>query len=127
VALSDESSSLARPLTVLDQTGKELREGIRNIAKAHDVETIVVGFPDPLRTDENERTRPVERFIRTILEPLDRPLVRVSERYTTKQATRLRRERGQSGEASDAEAAALILQRYLDEGDASAGESADDR
>ena len=117
VALSDESASLARPLTVLEQTGEDLRERIRDLIQEHEVGTIVVGFPEPLQTNVNERTRQVDAFIETVLEPLDQPLVRVSERYTTKQATRLRRERGQSGEATDAEAAALILQRYLDDRD----------
>lgn len=115
IALSDPSGALARPLTVLEERGEELTDRIRGLVREYGVDRVVVGYPKPLRVEENERTRQVDAFLRDVLEPLDVPVVTVSERYTTRQAERLRRERGQPDEASDAEAAALILQRYLDE------------
>lgn len=114
LALSDDTGTLASPLEVVDREGQDLSERLRAVLEEHDVGRVVVGYPVPLRTDENERTRQVDRFIERFVEPLPVEHTVVSERYSTAEADELRRQRGAGGEAGDDEAAALILRRYLE-------------
>jgi RNase H-fold protein (predicted Holliday junction resolvase) len=101
-------------LTTLDREEVDLEDHLTGLVEEESVDRIVVGYPDPLRTDENERTRQVDGFIENVVDPLPVPHVTVSERYTTKQADELREHRGDLSEnPPDAEAAALILDHYL--------------
>lgn len=113
LALSDETGTLASPLEIVDRQQQDLNERLRAVVEAFGVERVVVGYPVPLRTDENERTRQVDRFIERFVEPLPVPHSTVSERYSTVEADELRRRRDAGGEAGDDEAAALILDRFL--------------
>jgi len=115
LALSDGTGALAFPLEIVDRKRQNLAARLRALLDTYDVETIVVGYPVPLRVSENERTRQVDRFIERFVEPLDVPHVTVSERYSSREADRLRRRREAGGEAGDDEAAALILERFLRE------------
>lgn len=113
LALSDETGTLASPLEVVDRQQQDLDDRLRTVLGEFEVERVVVGYPVPLRTDENERTRQVDRFIERFVEPLPVPHTMVSERYSTAEAEELRRRRDAGGTAGDDEAAALILDRFL--------------
>lgn len=114
LALSDETGTLASPLEVVDRENQDLDDRLRTVLEEFGVERVVVGYPVPLRTDENERTRQVDRFIERYVEPLPVPYTAVSERYSTAEADELRRRRDAGGTAGDDEAAALILDRFLE-------------
>lgn len=124
LALSDETGVIATPLNVVDRTEEDLGEHLRAVIRDHDVDRVVVGYPEPLRTEENERTRQVDEFIQNFVEPLSVPYTVVSERYSSREANQRRRQREGEGEAGDDEAAALILDRYLQSNPA--GETEDD-
>lgn len=114
LALTDSARTISRPLRVVDRQRESLGNHLRNIIESHDVGKIIVGYPTPLKIDQNERTRQVDEFIEHFIESLSIPHETISERYSTREASRLRRKKGQSGEGTDAEAAAMILQYYLE-------------
>lgn len=114
LAVSDEAEVIASPLKVLDRDENHILETLRQIVDNQSIDEIVIGYPKPLKADSNERTRQVDKFIREYVRPLEKPFYRVSERYTSSEASRLREERGDNGPASDDEAAAVILQYFLD-------------
>lgn len=114
LATTDETATITIPLETVDRREENLSGRLNDILEDHEVDRIVVGYPDPLKVDENERTRQVDNFIAEFVEPLPVPYESVSERYTTKRAGELREERGTTSEDQpDAEAAALILDQYL--------------
>jgi putative Holliday junction resolvase len=118
LALSDETGTLASPYGTIDRNEQDVNKQLAELIRQKSIDRIIVGFPRPLKTDTNERTRKVDEFIETIIQPLSVPHETVSERYTTKEARRLREQRDDNpSSASDAEAAALILQHYIDSGD----------
>ncbi len=115
IALSDGTGTLASPCRNVDRQTEDLLKVLRKLVQNEGVDRIIVGFPEPLQVDSNERTREVETFIDQFIEPLSVPYETVSERYTTKEARRLREVRnGAPSQTPDEEAAALILQHYLD-------------
>lgn len=114
LAITDETGTITRPLTTIDREEVDLADQLADLVKNQSVDRIIVGYPDPLKTNENERTRQVDNFIETFVQSLPVPHKTVSERYTTKQADELRKHRGDASEhPPDAEAAALILDHYL--------------
>lgn len=115
LATTDRTRTVATPLVTLDRSESDVGDRLKEIVDRHNIERIIIGFPDPLRTNQNERTREVEQFIETYIKPLMIPYETVSERYTTKRARRFRIHRGDdASRVPDSEAAALILQNYLD-------------
>ncbi len=113
LALTDETGTLATPLRIVDRDEESLSGVLEELLAERDVELLVVGYPDPLKTDENERTRQVDRFLRTEVEPLGIAYETISERYTTSMAETLRRLREDPEAAGDDQAAALILEQFL--------------
>lgn len=105
---------IATPWGVVDRCSESLSDVLDDLIREKEIKKIIVGYPTPLKTDENERTRQVDEFIDHFIRDREIPFETVSERYSTKEATRLREERGETGEGSDAEAAAMILEYYLD-------------
>lgn len=113
LALTDTDRVLSRPYRVVDRESESLSAILDSLLKNHDIERVIVGYPEPLKVSENERTRQVDRFIEEFVQPLPVPYSTVSERYTTKMAGQRRKQRGEGGEPGDDEAAALILEHYL--------------
>lgn len=114
LATSDESESIATPLTVIDRREEDLTESLQSIIHEESIDRVIVGYPDPLKVNENERTRQVDELIEESVDPLPVPHETISERYSTKQARRKRKAREKGGEPGDDEAAAIILQTYLE-------------
>ena len=109
VAVSDETATIARPLTVVERAGKA--EGIRTIrdlVERERVSRVVVGLPVSLDGGEHAQAREVRSFAARLEEALDVPVVLYDERFTTTIAQRM----GGKGEL-DARAAAQILEDYL--------------
>jgi putative pre-16S rRNA nuclease len=119
VAVSDETGTLARPLTTLTRASKRQDfERIAHLAAEQEVERIVAGYPRSLAGDEGPQARRVRRYVEALATTLPAPVELWDERYTTVEAQerlqeaqrRKLRDRGQL----DAAAAAIILQDYLD-------------
>ena len=109
VAVSDETGTIARPLTVVPDA--ESATGLAAIAEVvaeQGAAQVVVGVPVSLDAREREQARRARTFARRLEERLTVPVVTYDERFTTKVARR----RGGAGPL-DARAAALILEDYL--------------
>ena len=118
--MSDPAGILALPAGHLDR-GK-LRHDIDRIldlARQREVEGIVVGVPYTLSGELGHQAKRVQGFIRALKNHTDLPVHTVDERFTSFEAEGLLREAGRQPSrqrgALDAAAAALILQRFLDQ------------
>lgn len=118
LALSDELRLTARPFATLVRKNRrdDLRR-LREIARKHEVQRIVVGWPLHLDGSASEMAEEAARFARRIGKELGLPVELVDERLTSWAAEEAAREiklgHGKRRESVDALAAALILQDYL--------------
>jgi len=125
VALSDETATLASPLTTLARIGprKDLA-AIRELVIRHQVSLIVVGLPLRLDGTVGPQAEKVQAFARSLEQSVRVPIVLRDERLTSVDAEERLRATGRTRRgrkaALDQAAAALILQGYLDEGGAAA-------
>jgi putative Holliday junction resolvase len=109
VAISDETGSIARPLTVVARAGTVAGlETVRELVASEGVSRVVVGLPVSLDGGEHGQAREVRSFVARLRREIDVPVVLYDERFTTAIA----RQRGGAG-ALDARAAAQILEDYL--------------
>jgi len=119
VALSDPGQVLARGLQVLHCRSRERDMAvIASLAKEHEVEKIVVGYPRRLDGTVGEQARKVEAYAAELQEVVKIPVILWDERLSTIRAQRAMieagRKRRERKERLDAVAAAVILQDYLD-------------
>ncbi len=114
LAVSDYTETIASPLRVIDRHKANLQEELEKEIKRNDIEKLVIGYPEPLKVKQNERTRQVDQFVKKIIEPLNVPYIIFSERYSTREAARLQKLRNNRDKTIDDEAAAVILQNYLE-------------
>lgn len=114
LAHSDPAGTIATPHDVVDRKNESLSGILESLIDEKNIDEVIVGYPTPLKTDENERTRQVDQFIEQFVSPLPVPHQTISERYSTKDAERLRDKRGDVGGPDDDEAAAMILEYYLE-------------
>ena len=119
VAVSDETATLARPLTTITRASRREDFGrIAQLAAEQRAECVVAGYPRSLSGAEGPQAQRVRRYVEALAQDLSVPVEMWDERYTTVVATerlrdagaRRRRDRGQL----DAAAAAVLLQDYLD-------------
>ena len=123
VALGSREAGLASPYGVFPRADNRAEREIIKLAGELGCRLVVAGLP----LDENGRRTPqcegVERFCRRLVRRLDLKLVFVDEYLSSCEAGLLtehrgpRRRRGSGNRAKtlDAEAAAVILQSFLDE------------
>jgi putative Holliday junction resolvase len=109
VAVSDESGTLASPLTVVARAATEIGLAeIERLVRDRSVARVVVGLPLSLDGREHAQAREVRSFVARLAKRLPVPVVLYDERFTTTIAQR----RGGAG-ALDARAAAALLEDYL--------------
>lgn len=109
VAVSDETGTVARPLSVVAKAATPAGiEEIVALVRAEDAARVVVGLPLTLRGERGEQARETEAFVETLRTALDVPVETYDERFTTSLAARA------TGSApEDARAAAHLLESYL--------------
>jgi putative Holliday junction resolvase len=109
LALADDK--LAQPFGVLENNGR-LIEKISEVCQTNEVEKIVVGLP------EGEIAQSVKKFAQELSSMVNLPLDFQDETLTSQEATAKMIEAGKRKKyrqtKSDAFAAAIILQTYLD-------------
>jgi putative Holliday junction resolvase len=121
VALSDPGGILASPFTIINRRD-ESRDiaAIVDIIRQKQVGRVIVGLPRSLDGNLGKQAEKVEAFTRRLCEQTQVPVDYRDERLTTVMAERLMRAAGNKKTRrkarDDAQAAALILQGYLDEG-----------
>jgi putative holliday junction resolvase len=122
IALSDPTSTIAQPLTVLvRRSGKRPPvQAVADLIAQHEVAHIVVGLPLTLAGEESEWTREARDFGEKVGRRAGVGVTFADERMTSVAAERtvrslgLRRTERERKERIDAAAAAIILQGYLD-------------
>jgi putative Holliday junction resolvase len=109
VAVSDETGTIATPVTVVARAATPAGlETLRTIVKEHQVEHVVVGLPLTLRGERGHQANETDDFVEALRTALDVPVETYDERFTTAIAA------GSPGEApEDARAAAPLLESYL--------------
>jgi putative Holliday junction resolvase len=119
VALSDPTGTLARPLPFVPAKGDpKLAREIAGLATREGVELILLGLPRNMNGTEGESAALVQAFAQALRQATAIPLRLVDERLSTVQASRQLREAGRDSRSQrgriDSEAAAVLLQGYLD-------------
>ncbi len=118
IALTDPLKIIAREHKVIWQKETvDVIGEIKKICQENSVELIVLGMPFSLNGQKNAQAEVVEAFSKE-LEQIGLPIKHVDETYSTKRAEELMREQKKTEaeikEFSDAVAARIILQDYLD-------------
>lgn len=121
VALSDETGTIARSLTIIQRASRaEDHARLRDLAAAHGVETLVVGLPLDSQGQEGPQARRVRRYGQRVAAALGLPVIFWDESGSTVRAQEAMIEAGRRRrdrhDRIDAVAAAAILQDYLDHG-----------
>lgn len=111
LALSDPSGKYAFPLDVFPH--EKFFKEVSIILDEYGIDRIVVGMPLTLSGEIGHEARKVEKFIRRLKAALPGiPIDAFDERLTSKQAESLTRSK-KSRKKSDAMAAAIMLDTYL--------------
>lgn len=114
VSLHDDDIVPARPHATLDATDGLLDALVAAVTEAG-AEEVIVGLPLNLDGTDGPAAKGARRVAKALQRRVAVPVVLWDERLTTMQAERTRRERGLKGRAGiDAEAAAILLQSYVD-------------
>jgi putative Holliday junction resolvase len=121
VAVSDIHGILASPLTVINRIDESQDiEAIIDIIRRQDVGQVIVGLPRSMDGSLGSQAEKVGAFTRKLASRIKVHVEYRDERLTTVMAERLRREvkskKTKRKARDDAQAAAIILQGYLDEG-----------
>ena len=119
IALSDPGNILASPLSIIERTTEERDvAAITDIIRQHQVAKVIVGLPVSMDGKIREQAEKVKTFVRILSTAIDLPVEFRDERLSTKSARRLMQESGRKKsdrkKRDDANAAAVILQGYLD-------------
>ena len=121
MALSDPEGILASPFTIINRRDESWDiEAITDIIRQQQVGQIVVGLPRSLDGSLGRQAEKVRVFVQKLCSHTEVPVEYRDERLTTVLAERLKRaassKKSRKKARHDAQAAALILQGYLDEG-----------
>jgi putative Holliday junction resolvase len=119
VALSDPTGTLAKPLPFLPAKGDaKLAREVAALAAKEEAGLILLGLPRHMNGSLGESAAQVQAFAAALGQATKIPVKLVDERLSTVQASRQLREAGRDARAQrsriDSEAAAVLLQAYLD-------------
>jgi putative Holliday junction resolvase len=122
VAISDPLHYTAAGLETIKRQNMERDvRAISQIAERHGAVTIVIGLPLNMDGTSGEQAEKVRSFGRKLARIIDVPIVYEDERLSTISAIRTltlqKVKTGQNRELVDMQAAAIILQRFLDKND----------
>lgn len=121
VAVSDLSKLIARPLVVVDRKVEDALTRLQTLIHEQQADEVIVGLP--LNTDgkKGEQAARVEHFVAQLAARVPVPIHYIDERYSTADAQHIMAQQSAAArkrklnQSDDAIAAAVILQRYLDE------------
>lgn len=122
VAICDSARTVATPLTVVKRVGDRVIEHreIGDLAREHDVTTIVVGLPLSLDGSSGPAVRKVRSELKGLRKRLGLEIFTHDERLSTVTAAGSLRDSGvgnrRSRQVVDQVAAAVILQAWIDSG-----------
>ena len=121
VALSDPLGMLASPLTTIERATPDTDSAIGavlSLAEEHEAAEILVGIPYLMSGRIGAQARITLDFAQALAERTHIPVTHIDERLSSVQADRMLAQSGASAARdkgrTDAAAAAVILQAYLD-------------
>jgi putative Holliday junction resolvase len=119
LALSDPTGTLARPLPFLPaKSDNKLAREIVALAQKEEVKLLILGLPRHMNGSLGEAATKVQAFAVELGKATSLPIKLIDERLSTVQASRQLQEAGRNSRAQrgriDSEAAAVLLQGYLD-------------
>ena len=119
VAISDETGSFARPLTIITHVSRaQDAEEVCKLCEEHNCGMIVVGIPYDSDDSEGPRARSVLRFVAQLQCISSVPILTWDESFSTQKiiatSIQMNKSRSSRREALDDKVAAAILQSYLD-------------
>jgi putative Holliday junction resolvase len=123
IAISDDTKTLARPLTVIHASGAAALDAVttligNTLEEDGSLDLVVVGVPRRLDGAPHDRTALVLEFVRQLSARTPLPVVTEDERLSSREAeSRLalfEKDWRRRKTMLDAAAAAVILQDYLD-------------
>ena len=119
VALSDPTGTLAKPLPFLPTKGDvKLARDVAALAAKEEAGLILLGLPRHMNGSLGESAALVQAFAAALGQATKIPVQLVDERLSTVQASRQLQEAGHDSRHQrgriDSEAAAVLLQAYLD-------------
>ena len=119
LALSDPTGTLARPLPFFSaKADAKLAREIAALVEKEKVELILLGLPRHMNGSLGEAAALVQAFAATLGQSTPIRIKLIDERLSTVQASRQLQETGKNTRAQrgkiDSEAAAVLLQGYLD-------------
>lgn len=109
IAISDEEGMMAFPRITIQNKPLVLAD-IARICKEEKIQTIVLGIPVSFSGIESEQARTIKTFGMELIEHVSIPVVYENEVLSSKMADML----GSSKAKRDQNAAAIILQTWLD-------------
>ena len=119
IAVAFKETQMAIPKGHLNRGS--LREDIKTLlelASEHNVEEFLVGMPYTLQGQIGEQARKALRFIKELRKLTDLPVTAIDETYTSVEANGVLRDLGmkpsENKGQTDATAAALILERFME-------------
>jgi putative Holliday junction resolvase len=119
VAVSDPLGITAQPVTTIRRTklDADLAE-LRDIVALYNASLLVVGYPRNMNGTVGEQAQYVDRFVEALRAQVPLPVELVDERLTTRVASQAMKagnvKAARRKEIIDQQAAALILQGYMD-------------
>jgi len=120
LACSDQLGVTVRPLVSIPNRGRRrLLVELKSAVQEHDIGELVVGIPLNMDGSSGDAARNAEHFIETLHSELGLPLKGIDERLSTLEALELWKSMSSKQRRRyrtvDSLAAALILERYLQE------------
>lgn len=117
VAVSDASKLIARPVCVVDRKTEDGLARVLALVQEQQADEVIIGQPINANGSTGPQAALVEQFAEQLRVQLKVPLVFVDERYSTQDAREImgNKKNKQQPKHDDALAAAVILQRYLDQ------------
>ena len=106
IAICDSGMTIALPKGVIDSGSRDDKiQAIARFIEDEDIELVVAGMPFNMKGETGHQAKKVEVFIKHLKKEISLPVEIIDERLTSKMA---------GGGDDDAQAAALILQTYVD-------------
>lgn len=111
IGLSLSAGNIALPWKILSgfKSNQEAIQEIKKIIIQEKIEIVVIGRPISLQGNLSQQTKIVNKFVELLHKEINIPLVGVDERFSSQMA-----QKQLAGKNDDAQAAANILQSYLD-------------
>lgn len=111
IGLSLSAGSIALPWKILSDfnSSSEVIEEIKKIINQEKIEIVVIGKPFSLQGSMSNQTKVVDDFIKFFKKNINLPVYEIDERFSSQMA-----KKQLLGKNDDAQAAANILQTYLD-------------